>query len=227
MFENILRLGSGSLAPIKTRTIETFPQLAWMTWVIDEDEVTVAIGRINSQILKPNDSKKSQSERVRFLLKKGLQIKYPEFDMQSWCISESYSGRPSVSGPLQLDVSLSHSRCWCASAFTTHGAIGIDVESLPRRLTEDSWALFLSDFEMDWVRQVSYENIEIKVLALWCAKEAYLKASRQAGMVSMKDIVFSPELALLSVQSVMLKDQWITQVWQVDADFLLALCLSH
>ena len=93
-------------------------------------------------------------------------------------------------------------------------------------MKEDTWALFLSAFEIDWMRHASQENITTKALALWCAKEAYLKASQQAGKVSMSDIVFSSELELLSVRGVMLRDQWMTQVWQVDADFLLALCWS-
>jgi phosphopantetheinyl transferase len=227
MFEKFLRLGSENLASVETQSIETFPQLELMTWVIDEYEVTVVIGRINSQILKPYSSKKSQSEQIRVDLKKGLQIAYPEVDAKSWCISESNSGRPSLSGPRKLDVSLSHSRYWVASAFTARGMIGIDVETLPRRLKEEAWGLFLDAFEIDWLRHVSKANIEIKALALWCAKEAYLKASQQAGKVSMKDIVFSSELELLTVQGVMLRDQWITQVWQVDADLLLALCLGR
>ncbi len=226
MFEKILRLGSDNFASIAIQAIEALTQLDLTILAIDEYEVTVVIGRIESQILKPYTSKKIQSEQVRIALKQGLQSTFPEFEAQSWCISKPYSGRACVSGPLGLDVSLSHSRCWGASAFTTRGAIGVDVETLPRSLKEDTWALFLSAFEINWMRHVSQENIAIKALALWCAKEAYLKASQQAGKVSMSDIVFSSELELLSVRGVMLRDQWITQVWQVDADFLLALCLS-
>jgi hypothetical protein len=42
----------------------------------------------------------------------------------------------------------------------------------------------------------------------------------------MKDIVFSPELKLLKCKGVASKEPWLTQVWQLEGDLLLAVCLG-
>ena len=59
MFEKILRLGSDNFASISIQTIEALTQLDLTILTIDEYEVTVVIGRIESQILKPYASKKN------------------------------------------------------------------------------------------------------------------------------------------------------------------------
>ena len=59
MFEKILRLGSDNFASIAIQAIEALTQLDLTILTIDEYEVTVVIGRIESQILKPYTSKKN------------------------------------------------------------------------------------------------------------------------------------------------------------------------
>ncbi len=226
LFEKNLPLGAENFVLTGVRPIETLPQLVWTACSIDAYKVTVALGKIESHILKLYSSKIIQSDMARLVLRKSLQAAYPWCEVERWRISQAFGHRPTVDGPVQLDVSLSHRGCWVVSAFSAERAIGIDIETLPSQLKEDAWDLFLSADEIAWMRRVSQERSALTALALWCAKEAYLKASHQAGKVSMKDIVFSPELKLLKCKGVASKEPWLTQVWQLEGDLLLAVCLG-
>ena len=62
-----------------------------------------------------------------------------------------------------------------------HGGIGIDVEFFNRAPTPRSWAQFLTYVELHYVRGLPIASRPSAALAIWCAKEAIIKALGQAA----------------------------------------------
>ena len=66
------------------------------------------------------------------------------------------------------------------SETATHGRIGIDVE-FNRTPSPRSWAQFLIDHELRYVRGLPVASRSSAALAIWCAKEAIIKALGKAA----------------------------------------------
>lgn len=73
LFEKNLPLGAENFVLTGVRPIETLPQLVWTSCSIDAYKVTVALGKIESHILKLYSSKIIQSDMARLVLRKSLQ----------------------------------------------------------------------------------------------------------------------------------------------------------
>lgn len=86
-------------------------------------------------------------------------------------VGRDAAGRPQIQAPAPLQVSLSHGGGWLAACARPDAPVGIDVEAIrpirPALLPE-----ILTPAEQVWAG-----TCPERIIALWCLKEAFLKAT--------------------------------------------------
>lgn len=94
---------------------------------------------------------------------------------------------------LPLDVNLSHDRQHVLAAFSTQGAVGIDVAS---QLDFNSWTEFALDYltadEVAWVQDVPAADQPLRALRFWTLKEAILKSVGHGLEIDPREIALLP-----------------------------------
>ncbi|TXG93225.1 MAG: 4'-phosphopantetheinyl transferase superfamily protein [Rhodocyclaceae bacterium] len=227
MFEKIDLLGPKKLTSLTLGSSILGDHLVMTNWSLDQPDLTVAVGKMHSPILERSAIRKIQSNSVRELLNKLLFEKFPNTANECWTVSAPGTGRPQLSGPVNLDVSFSHRLAWVACAISDGQRVGIDLEPILGKFDELTLDLFLSPSEITWMKQMPQSERGCMAIVLWCLKEAWLKASNLAGSVAMHHVVFSSELELLSVNDQIQKNRWKSLAWKLDEDLIIAVCIEN
>ncbi|MDQ3405036.1 MAG: 4'-phosphopantetheinyl transferase superfamily protein [Actinomycetota bacterium] len=86
------------------------------------------------------------------------------------------AGRPVVSGPGPLHVSLSHTVGAAAVAFSRKAPVGVDIEPVHEVRAVDMARRWFTPDEADWIAELCEEQRSAAFLRLWTYKEAIGKA---------------------------------------------------
>ncbi|OAF15575.1 4'-phosphopantetheinyl transferase [Bradyrhizobium centrolobii] len=144
------------------------------------------------------------------MLRLALSHVAPNVAPSDWSFSTGRYGRPFVAAPATstaLHFSLSHADGCVACVVSRHEAVGVDVETVSRRVAPLSTALrFFAPEEVETLRGLPEPDAIQRFFDYWTLKEAYLKA-RGFGLnlpldgfamqVSQKaiEISFKPDIA--------------------------------
>ncbi|OAF05936.1 MULTISPECIES: 4'-phosphopantetheinyl transferase superfamily protein [Bradyrhizobium] len=142
------------------------------------------------------------------MLRLALSHVAPNVAPSDWSFDTGRYGRPFVASPATaLHFSLSHADGCVACVVSRHEAVGIDVETVSRRVAPLSTALrFFAPEEVETLRGLPEPDATQRFFDYWTLKEAYLKA-RGFGLnlpldgfamqVSQKaiEISFKPDIA--------------------------------
>ncbi|SFP99222.1 4'-phosphopantetheinyl transferase [Bradyrhizobium sp. Ghvi] len=114
------------------------------------------------------------------MLRMALSHAAPDVAPTDWSFSTGRYGRPFVAKPRQataLHFSLSHADGCVACVVSKHEAVGIDVETVSRRVAPLSTALrFFAPEEVETLRGLPEPAAIERFFDYWTLKEAYLKA---------------------------------------------------
>ena len=106
-------------------------------------------------------------------------------------ISHDFYGKPYFEEETDLNISITHSLCWCGVAVASKkdGFFGIDVESSERKQIEKvAPRVFTAKEIQDSTGDLS------KLIKLWTAKEAVFKAIDKQGINFKRDILVNISL---------------------------------
>jgi 4'-phosphopantetheinyl transferase len=114
------------------------------------------------------------------LLRLALSQAAPNVAPSDWSFSAGRYGRPFVAAPASstpLHFSLSHADGCVACVVSRHEAVGVDVETVSRRVAPLSTALrFFAPEEVETLRGLPEPAAIERFFDYWTLKEAYLKA---------------------------------------------------
>ena len=161
----------------------------------------------------------------------------PRAAPDEWVFSATPEGRPLVVGPSRAkhrNVSLSHSRGRVAVLVSASARVGVDVESIGR--VEDPLGLATSVFsktEIEDLAALSGRARDEHFCALWCLKEAYLKAEGVGLGAPLDNFHFRLGALIGAPAEVRLppgvsESSWVFQLFRPDPSHFLAaaLCLD-
>lgn len=92
-------------------------------------------------------------------------------DVSRIAVGRDLQGRPLVSAPRAVQASLSHGGGWVAAALRLDHPLGVDIErtkAIPAAVQTE----ILTGAEQDWAT-----GAPDRIMALWCLKEAWMKAT--------------------------------------------------
>jgi len=146
-----------------------------------------------------------ERDRYRFLLTRALVrnmlSRYARVEPADWQFIANMHGRPEIldrpAGVPDLRFNLSHTDGLIACAVTIGRELGVDVEHVGRRLTQDVAARFFAPAEVAHLKSVSDAEQERLFFDYWTLKEAYIKARGFGLALPLGDFAFqlSPERA--------------------------------
>jgi len=120
--------------------------------------------------------------------------RYAPVPPEAWSFSFGEHGRPEISGPADgrgLRFNLSHSSGMVACAVIRELDIGVDVESVARRLRHRDLAeRFFGELEVEALRALAPDQRARRFLELWTLKEAYLKARGCGISIPLRSVQF-------------------------------------
>ena len=125
-----------------------------------------------------------ERDRVRFLLTRALVrttlSRYAAVAPADWHFVANAHGRPEIldrpAGVPDLRFNLSHTDGLIACAVTIGREVGIDIEHVGRRLTQDVAARFFEPAEVAHLQSLPADQQERVFFDFWTMKEAYIKA---------------------------------------------------
>lgn len=88
----------------------------------------------------------------------------------------SPSGKPTLDPALQKEISISHSRHFCALAYG-NSELGLDIEEINERILKVQ-SKFIHEKERSFFR----EDLATVLTKLWCMKEAMFKLNNRKGI---------------------------------------------
>ncbi|MFJ2239666.1 4'-phosphopantetheinyl transferase family protein [Streptomyces sp. NPDC087859] len=132
------------------------------------------------------------------------------------------TGRPSLRGFDQIDISLSHTGDRLLVGLTTRGLIGVDVEPAARHLYRPSLKRRIcTPQESRDLERLPQEDRNVGLVRLWTLKEAYSKAIGQGMAFRFTEFGFGPETMPVRVHrpdgSAGTGAQWSFRTYAVDA----------
>jgi 4'-phosphopantetheinyl transferase len=112
------------------------------------------------------------------LLRLALSQAAPDVAPTDWSFATGRYGRPFVAAPMRgLHFSLSHADGCVACVVSAHEAVGVDVETVSRRVAPLSTAhRFFAPEEIEALRELPEPAAIQRFFDYWTLKEAYLKA---------------------------------------------------
>ena len=114
------------------------------------------------------------------MLRLALSHAEPDVPPSDWSFAAGRYGRPFVAAPAtatRLHFSLSHADGCVACVVSRHEAVGVDVETVSRRVAPLSTALrFFAPEEIETLRGLPEPAAIERFFDYWTLKEAYLKA---------------------------------------------------
>jgi 4'-phosphopantetheinyl transferase len=135
--------------------------------------------------LQRRDQMKTESVRRQQLLTRALQrdmlSRYePKVAPHEWRFVRSPTGRPSLAPPFDatgLHFNLAHTQGLVAMAIGRVPQVGVDLESVGKRVPLAVAKRYFSDREVTALEALPPEQQPARFLRLWTLKEAYLKAT--------------------------------------------------
>ncbi|MPY77174.1 MAG: 4'-phosphopantetheinyl transferase superfamily protein [Actinophytocola sp.] len=100
-------------------------------------------------------------------------------------------GRPRVVGHDKISLSLSHSGDRVGVAVTAGTPVGLDVESVSRRATDDLINYALNDSERAAVNGLTADDAAAAFFTYWARKEALMKATGRGLKIPLRSITLS------------------------------------
>ena len=139
-----------------------------------------------------------ERDRVRFLLTRALVrttlSRYAPVAPADWHFIANAHGRPEIldrpAGVPDLRFNLSHTDGLIACAVTIGREVGIDVEHVGRRLTQDVAARFFAPAEVAHLQSLPADQQERVFFDYWTMKEAYIKARGFGLALPLGDFAF-------------------------------------
>lgn len=154
-------------------------------------------------LLSPEEHKRMarfvfERDRVRFLLTRALVrttlSRYSPVAPADWHFIANAHGRPEIldrpAGVPDLRFNLSHTDGLIACAVTIGREVGIDVEHVGRRLTQDVAARFFAPAEVAHLQSLPADQRERVFFDYWTMKEAYIKARGFGLALPLGDFAF-------------------------------------
>lgn len=146
-----------------------------------------------------------ERDRHRFLLTRALVrttlSRYAPVAPADWQFIANVHGRPEIldrpAGVPDLRFNLSHTDGLIACAVTIGREVGVDVEHVGRRLTQDVAARFFAPAEVARLQSLPQDQQKLVFFDYWTMKEAYIKARGFGLALPLGDFAFhfSPETA--------------------------------
>jgi 4'-phosphopantetheinyl transferase len=139
-----------------------------------------------------------ERDRVRFLLTRALVrttlSRYAPVAPADWQFIANVHGRPELvdrpAGVPDLRFNLSHTEGLIACAVTIGREVGVDVEHVGRRLTQDIAERFFAPPEVAHLKSLTDEEQERVFFDYWTMKEAYIKARGFGLALPLGDFAF-------------------------------------
>lgn len=184
------------------------------------------------QLLAPDEHERMarfvfERDRVRFLLTRALVrttlSRYAPVAPTDWHFIANAHGRPEIldrpAGVPDLRFNLSHTDGLIACAVTIGREVGIDVEHVGRRLTQDVAARFFAPAEVAHLHSLPADQQERVFFDYWTMKEAYIKARGFGLALPLGDFAFqfSPDQPPTITIEPSLEDDPAT--WQFQQDW--------
>ena len=170
-------------------------QHLWLSKVADttreiEEQTKLLLSASEKKRFNATKSLKKQREFLlsRALMRHALSQLF-DIPLSDWQFINTDRAAPIISNlPQNTYFSLSHSNgfiCFIASP----EPVGIDTENLSReRRYFEAAELFMSDEEINTLKSESKTMVKTNFYRVWCAKEAYFKASTINYLFELKDI---------------------------------------
>jgi len=139
-----------------------------------------------------------ERDRHRFLLTRALVrtmlSRYAAVAPADWQFIANVHGRPEIldrpAGVPDLRFNLSHTDGLIACAVTIGREVGVDVEHVGRRLTQDVAARFFAPAEVAHLQSLPDDQQERVFFDYWTMKEAYIKARGFGLALPLGDFAF-------------------------------------
>lgn len=139
-----------------------------------------------------------ERDRHRFLLTRALVrtmlSRYAPVQPADWQFIANVHGRPEIldrpAGVPDLRFNISHTDGLIACAVTIGREVGVDVEHVNRRLTQDVAARFFAPSEVAHLQSLPEEEQERVFFDYWTLKEAYIKARGFGLALPLGDFAF-------------------------------------
>lgn len=128
---------------------------------------------------------------------------YGSLAPERWELETGRRGRPRIpehQNPSGMSFSLSHTRTLVGCGVSFDGCIGVDIETIGR--ARDPLRLAQANFapdEVDHIEAVSGRARDERFTAVWCLKEAYVKAIGLGISIPLDSFCFRPGSQLDSV----------------------------
>ncbi len=139
-----------------------------------------------------------ERDRHRFLLTRALVrtmlSRYAKVAPADWQFIANVHGRPEIldrpAGVPDLRFNISHTDGLIACAVTIGREVGVDVEHVGRRLTQDIASRSFAPAEVEHLRSLPDEEQERVFFDYWTLKEAYIKARGFGLALPLGDFAF-------------------------------------
>lgn len=139
-----------------------------------------------------------ERDRHRFLLTRALVrtmlSRYAPVPPADWQFIANVHGRPEIldrpAGVPDLRFNISHTDGLIACAVTIGREVGVDVEHVNRRLTQDVAARFFAPSEVAHLQSLPEDEQERVFFDYWTLKEAYIKARGFGLALPLGDFAF-------------------------------------
>lgn len=160
---------------------ELFPELP----CIGKSHVWVSINCVNfTSRLSPSDSRHAIKDTRDFL--DWLLSRYLKLEVETLAIKRAASGKPFHEG---VEFSVSHSGAVSIFAFAGVGALGVDVESLQRKVNAPAIVKrYFHPQEADWLASLDEKESHSEFFRMWTAKEASVKLSGVGMARGLQDV---------------------------------------
>jgi 4'-phosphopantetheinyl transferase len=140
-----------------------------------------------------------ERDRRRFLLTRALVrtmlSRYANVAPAGWAFIPNVHGRPEIldrpGGVPDLRFNISHTEGLIACAVTIGREVGVDVEHIGRRLTQDVAGRFFAPREVNDLRSLPAEDQPRVFFDYWTLKEAYIKARGFGLALPLGDFAFT------------------------------------
>lgn len=200
--------------------------------VVDDAQVAAAC----EHVLSPDETERwgrlrQAKDRTLFLvahaLVRGVLSQYAAVAPAEWRFVASVGGKPEIAGPAAgsaLRFNLSHTRDLAAVAVTRGHEIGVDVESLDRRVSDDLVRSVLAPSERARLDHQPAASWSATFFEFWTLKESYLKARGVGLGIELQDLAFDlhPGRPPRVTFAGSLRDVDVSDGWQFRQDVGLA-----
>ena len=140
-----------------------------------------------------------ERDRRRFLLTRALVrtmlSRYAGVPPAAWAFIANVHGRPEIldrpRGVPDLRFNLSHTEGLIACAMTIGREVGVDVEHVQRRLTQDVAGRFFAPSEVNNLKALPDDEQARAFFDYWTLKEAYIKARGFGLALPLGDFAFT------------------------------------